>query len=84
MVEEAAHRLEANDESTGDGGCTEDAFITVKGLVAAVGVDLRERISHALGKHRLEELVESQLTDLAGLQVGAHVFSRCFGRTSDI
>ena len=71
LVEEAASRLEPYEDGSGGGGggFTEDAFISVGGAIAAIGSDLRDRISHALGGTSLEELVEHHRTDMSGLQV---------------
>lgn len=69
LVEDAVNRLGQNDDTGGSGGFTEDAFVSVSGAVSAIGVELRDRISHALGGRSLEELVEPHRTDMSGLQV---------------
>lgn len=70
LVEDAADRLEPNDDTSGGGGgFTEDEFITVSGAVSVIGAELRDRISHALGRKSLEDLVEPHRTDMSGLRV---------------
>lgn len=69
LVEDAASRLEPNEDTSGSGGFTEDGFVSVGGAISAIGVELRRRISHALGGKSLEELVEPHRTDMSGLQV---------------
>lgn len=74
LVEDAASRLEPSEGTGGSGGFTEDAFVTVDAAVSAIGVELRDRISHALGGRSLEDLVEPHRTDMSGLQVGLNGF----------
>eukprot|EP00752_Nemacystus_decipiens_P011479 g10191.t1 len=69
LVEEAANRLEPTEDTSASGGFTEDAFVTVSGAVSAMGVELRDRISHALAGNSLEELVKHERMDMPGLQV---------------
>lgn len=69
LVEDAANRLEPNEDTSVGGGFTEDAFVSVSGAVSAIGVELRDRISHALAGRGLDELVEPHRTDMSGLQV---------------
>ena len=73
LVEDAIHRLEPNEDTSGRGGLTEDAFedafVSVRGAISAIGAELRDRISHALAERSLQELVEPHRTDMSGLQV---------------
>lgn len=71
LVEDAASRLEPNEDTSGGGGggFTEDAFVSVSSAVSAIGAELRDRISHALGGISLEDLVGPHRTDMSGLQV---------------
>lgn len=69
-MEGAACRLEPNEDASGrGGGFTEDAFVSVGDAVSAIGAELRDRISCALARKSLEELVESHRKNMSGLQV---------------
>eukprot|EP00903_Cladosiphon_okamuranus_P011029 g10416.t1 len=70
LVDEAACRLEPNEDASGrGGGFTEDAFVSVGGAISAIGVELRERISHALAGKSLEEVMGPHRKDMSALQV---------------
>lgn len=62
-------RLDPDEET----GAVTDDFFSVAEASAALGSELRGRISHALRGKSLEEMAETQRTDMAGLQVRFHV-----------
>lgn len=64
LVEDAVQRLDPDEET---GAVTDDLFSVVEAS-AALGSELQARISHALRDKSLEEMVETQRTDMAGLQ----------------
>ncbi|CAB1097206.1 unnamed protein product [Ectocarpus sp. CCAP 1310/34] len=59
-------RLDPHDDADSD---AEGPVVGVKEALAAVGAELRARISHALGGKGLEELVEGHRKDLPGFQM---------------
>lgn len=77
MVEDAVQRLDPDEDT----GIETDDFVTVAEASSALGSELRARISHALRDKSLEEMVETQRTDMTGLQVRFHVWVACFGRS---
>ncbi|CBJ28265.1 conserved unknown protein [Ectocarpus siliculosus] len=66
LIHEAVNKLDPHDDTDSD---AEGPFVGVKEALAAMGAELQTRISHALGRKSLEELVEGHRKDMPGFQM---------------
>lgn len=66
LVKEALNRLDPFDD---EGDRIKENTISIHEAVEAIGTKLRDRLSHALKGHSLEDLVKAMRVELSGLQV---------------